>query len=195
MLLFPPTGEDKKLYIYSHSYLPKSGLERHIRSDRAPYDWYVQGGYLTLTASAIILDYKYIIEDLKKLVKDNNLHVKLLCYDPMGASGIIADLQEICPELVEVGQYPKALNDATRHCQQTIIEGGVEYDKGNELLTRSVVNAQAVLDSKKQMIVDKREDTNRIDPVDALIDAWAGWLTIKPNDNSAETWLSLMGNL
>ncbi len=199
-LLFPPKNAQEKIYIYSHSYLPKNSLERHIRTDKAPYDIYWQQGLLTLTDcggnNGYIIDYKYIIEDIKNLIKKYNLHILMICYDPMGASGIISDLEEINNNLIEIGQYPKSLNDATRHCQGVILGGGVEYNKDNELLTRSIINAQAVLDSKQQMIIDKREDSHRIDPVDALIDAWRGYLSIKPeNNNSAEDWIKLMGNL
>lgn len=199
--LFPPTKAGEKVFIHSHSYLPKNSLQRHIRTDKAPYDIWARDGYLTLTDcggnNGYILDYKFILEELRQNIKRYNLQVKLICYDPMGASAIIADLEEICPQLVEIGQYPKSMNDATRHFQGTVLGGGVEYDKKNELLNWSISNAQAVLDSKQQMIIDKRENTNRIDAVDALLDAYKGWLTIrKPEvDNSAETWLSLMKNL
>lgn len=199
-ILFPPTTQEKKIYIYSHSYLPKNALDRHIRSDKAPYDIWAQQGLLTLTDcggnNGYILDYKFIIEDIKAIIKNYALHPRMICYDPMGASGIIADLEEICPELIEIGQYPKSMNDATRHAQGTILGGGIEYDRSNELLTWSMINAQAVLDSKKQMIIDKKENTNRIDAIDAMLDAYKGWLTIKPEeDHSAETWFTLMKDL
>lgn len=202
-LLFPPVKTDEKPYIYSHSYLPKAALERHIRSDKAPYDVWTQQKLLTLTDcggnNGFILDYKFILEDLKRLIKENNLSIRMICYDPMGASGIISDLEEICPELVEIGQYPKSMNDTCRHCQGTVLGGGVEYDKSNELLTWSMQNAQAITDSKMQMIIDKKENVNRIDPIDAVLDAWKGWLTIKVEiDNSEEkaaAWINLMDKL
>lgn len=193
----------EKIYIYSHSYMPKNSLERHIRSDKAPYDVWAQQGFLTLTDcggnNGFILDYKFILEDLKFLIKENNLFVKMICYDPMGASGVIADLEEICPELIEIGQYPKSMNDTCRNAQGVILGGGVEYDKENELLSWSVVNAQAITDSKKQMIIDKKENEHRIDPVDAMLDAWKGYLTTKPKEDNSEkitdTWLNMMSKL
>lgn len=201
--LFPPKEENEKPFVHSHSYLPRNMLEKHIRTDKAPYDVWTQQKLLTLTDcqgnNGFILDYKFILEDLKRIVKENKLNVLMICYDPMGASGIISDLAEICPELIEIGQYPKSMNDATRNCQGTILGNGLEYNKQNELLSWSIANAEAITDSKKQMIIDKRENTHRIDAVDSLLDAWKGWLTIKPKtddtEEKADTWFSLMNKI
>lgn len=190
---------DKKVYLYSHSFLPKAGLARHIRQDKAPYDEWVRNGYLTLTTcggdNGFIIDYDFILEHLKLQLKENRLVPRMICYDPMGASGIISRLEEICSELVEVGQYPKSLNDTVRHCQGTILGGGVEYDADNELLTWSMVNAETVTDSKSQMIIEKKLVRNRIDPIDAVLDAWKGWLTTKPEPETAEDWIDIMSRL
>lgn len=202
-LLIPPL-QGEKVYVYSHSFLPKNSLARHIRSDRAPYDVWAQQGQLTLTdcggTNGFILDYKYILEHLRKLLRDYKLRPLMICYDPMGASGIISDLEEICSELVEVGQYPKSMNDACRFFQGTVLGGGVEFDKKNELLTWSMINAQAVTDSKMQMIIEKRFAVNRIDAIDALLDAVKGWLTIRPEpeenaEEKADAWLDIMSKL
>lgn len=197
-LLFP----DEKVYIYSHSFLPRASLARHIRSDKAPYDLWVHKKLMTLTDcggnNGYILDYKFILEHLKSNIKEFGLKIKMICYDPMGASGIIADLEEICENLIEIGQYPKSMNDTVRNCQGVILGGGIEYDKENELLSWSIINAQVITDSKMQMIVDKKENKNRIDPVDAVLDAWKGYILDKPEVNAeetADTWLSLMSKL
>lgn len=201
-LLFPPVAAGERLYIYSHSFLPKNSLARHIRSDKAPYDVWAQRGLLTLTDcggnNGYILDYKFILAHLREMVSIYKLRVRMICYDPMGASGIIADMEEICPVLVEVGQYPKAMNDPCRNCQGTIMGGGLEYDRENELLTWSIINAEAITDSKKQMIIEKKMAEHRIDPIDAVLDAWKGWLTMPPvedNEAKAEAWLGLMDML
>lgn len=200
-LLFPPKEKDEKVYAYSHSFMPAKTLAKHIRSDKAPYDLWAQQGLLTLTTcggnNGYILDYKFILEKLKEIIKNQKLHVLMICYDPMGASGIIADMEEICENLIEIGQYPKSMNDACRHCQGTILGGGIEYDEKNELLTRSMIDAQAITDSKKQMIIDKQENRNRIDPIDALLDAWKGWLTVKPEEklDYMDNWLDLMDKM
>lgn len=195
-------------YIYSHSFLPKGSLAKHIRTDKAPYDTWNKKGLLTLTDCAgknnYILDYKYILNMMHQLVKDNKLIVKMIGYDPMGISGILADLEATYPdaELVEILQNPKSMNDATRNFKATVMGNGLQYDKKNELLTWSVVNAVGVYNSNKELLIDKKRYSNRIDAVDAVLDAWKCMLTDEEKRSQAEKdmqtvddWLDLMDRL
>jgi phage terminase large subunit-like protein len=68
--------------------------------------------------------------------------------------------------------------------------GQFEYDKRNELLTWSMVNAAVVRNSFEEIKVDKKPGARfkRIDPVDAFIDAHALMLmsTVEPGGNVEE---------
>ena len=79
----------------------------------------------------------------------------------------------------------------------------IEYDQENELLTWSMVNAAVVANSFGEIKVDKKrrngrkEETKRIDPVDAVIDAYAlmllnGTTGTVNLDESLESFLKLM---
>jgi len=46
------------------------------------------------------------------------------------------------------------------------------YDKHNELLKWSIANATTTSNSFGEKKIDKQSQKNRIDPVDAIIDAW-----------------------
>lgn len=204
--VFPAQESFRYPYIYSHSFLPKGSLQKHIMQDKVPYDKYAKHGYLSLTdcdgQNAYILDYKFIANFLKAYIKENKLKVKMLGYDAMGIGGIMADLDEIDCEKVEVGQYPKSLNEATRNFQGMVQGRTVRYDRKNELLSVSVCNAVAVLNSKKEMLIDKAGVKRRIDPVDAVLDAWKCLITVDKKTLEAENaqkqmedWLKLMEEL
>ena len=205
-LVFPEDDTHPKPYVWSHSYLPKATLTRHIRSDKAPYDTWARRKLLTLTDCAgtngFILDYKYILSDLRVIAKD--FQVIMVGYDPMGISGILQDLAEIFPsaELVEIVQNPKSMNDATRHFRATVQGRGLEFDIANELMSHSIVNAQAVLNSKQELLIDKKSATKRIDPIDAVLDAWKCSLTVsermaqaESDAKTADDWLNMMNSL
>ena len=205
-VVFPVQEGIEYPYIYSHSFLPKGSLEKHILQDKVPYDKYNKKGYLSLTdcggQNAYILDYKFIAKFLKDFIKDNNLTVKMLGYDQMGIGGIMADLDEIDCEKVEIGQYPKSMNETTRHFQGTVQGRCLRYDRGNELLSRSVCNAVAVLNSKKEMLIDKSGQKRRIDPIDAVLDAWKCLLAVDKDalemqnaKQQMEEWIKLMQEL
>lgn len=178
--LFPL--ENDKVYIYSHSYLPEMRLEEHLKTDNAPYRIWTQQGLLTLTSGlyGIKTDYKKITEELKIFIEKFDLKILSVGYDSHNISGILADLEEIFScDLVEIVQSAKALNDATRDFQLSVKAGLVEYDKRNQLLTWSVVNAITTENSFGEIKIDKQSAKNRIDPCDAIIDAWKMYLLNK----------------
>ena len=180
-LVFPPQDNVNVPYIWSMSYLPKATLQTHIRKDKAPYDYWHKIGWLQLTdcggTNGFILDYKFILRDIRETIAENELQIVMILYDPMGISAVLADLEEICPETVEVGQYPKSLNDTVRNFRDTVKAHNLEYDKTNELMVWSITNAEVVENAKRELLVDKKMRRERIDPVDAILNAWKGAMT------------------
>lgn len=205
-VVFPAQGDLNVPYIYSHSFLPKGSLQKHIMRDKLAYDRLALAGYVSLTdcngTNAFILDYKFIASFLKGFIKENKLEVLMLGYDAMGIGGIMQDLDDIPCEKVEIGQYPKSMNETTRNFQGTVQGRALTYDANNELLSWSVRNAVAVLNSKKEMLIDKKFQRNRIDPIDAVLDAWkcmhlAGTAISqeKKNMQTIDDWINLMKEL
>lgn len=176
-LIFPPIRPGEKSYVWSHSYMPKLRLAEHERTDQAPYRIWVNMGLITLTDSAetcgIKTDYKYIIRDLKEIISQYHIAIAGCGYDPANAAAFLSDLGEVLDcDLTEVRQSARSLNDATKDLQLTIKAEQIEYDKKNELLTWSVVNAVTTSNSFDEIKIDKKSVIERIDPVDAIIDAW-----------------------
>lgn len=173
-LLFPLEAD--RVYIYSHSYMPERRLLEHIETDDAPYGIWKDAGLLTLTSGmyGIKTDYKHIISELKGLIEKYGLNIVECGYDNHNASAFLEDLESVlsCP-LTVVQQSARSLNDPTRDFQLTVKAGLVEYEKNNALLTWSVVNAViSEPNSFGEIKIDKMTQTNRIDVVDAILDAW-----------------------
>ncbi len=173
-LLFPLDGD--RLYLYSHSFMPQLRLEEHERTDKAPYRSWVNQGLLTLTSGmyGIKTDYKYIIEHLRGLIDKYDLELIGCGYDNHNASAFLSDLGDLLAcDLTEVKQSARALNDCTVDFQLSVKAGQVLYDRRNLLLTWSVVNAILDKNSFGEIKVDKKTQTDRIDPVDCVLDAWS----------------------
>ncbi len=174
-LVFPfMTGDTKKYYVYSHSFMPSKRVDEHIKTDGVPYDIYIKNGLMTVTETlgGIKTDYKYIISHLKKLIDDYALQVKMICYDPHNASAFVGDLERLGFDCLSITQTPRILNDPTVDYRLEIMAGNVEYDRENELLTLSMENAKTISNSYGEIKIDKDLTEDRIDPVDAVIDAW-----------------------
>lgn len=185
----------RKYYVHVHSFIPKRRVEEHIRTDRVPYDLWIQQGLITVTETmgGVKTDYKYILSYLQTVVKALNLDVQFICYDPHNASAFLTDLDALGYDSVAITQSAKALNDATVDFRLEIESGNVEHD-GNEMMTWSIANAKTVSNSFGEIKIDKEYQTERIDPVDAVIDAWTMAMKgeVKPDVNeSVEMWLKM----
>lgn len=167
--------ENDRIYLYSHSFMPRGRIEEHIASDLAPYDIWENQGLLTVTGGSgdYKNDYKYIISHLRELQEVYDLTFLGIGYDPHNADGILSELEAFGCPLLMVTQSARFLNDATVDIQLLCKSELIEYDEENELLTWSFVNAKTVKNSFGEIKVDKEPHAKhkRIDPVDAVIDS------------------------
>jgi phage terminase large subunit-like protein len=90
-----------------------------------------------------------------------------------------------------ITQSAKNLNDATVDFRLEVTAGNVEHD-GNEAMAWSVANAKTVSNSFGEIKIEKDLQTERIDIVDAIIDAWTMAMKgeVKPDVNEfVQLWL------
>lgn len=167
-------GKTKKYFIHSHSFIPARRVQEHIDSDLAPYDIWIEKKLVTVTQTmgGIKTDYRYILAYLQLLVETFNLKVRMICYDPHNASAFLQDLEAMGYDSLEIHQSAKALSDPTEDFRLEIAAGNVEYNQGEELLIWSILNARVISNNYGEIKIDKDVTTQRIDPVDAVIDAW-----------------------
>ena len=199
-LVFPPTDDDK-VYIWSHSYMPELRIIDHEKTDEVPYRLWATAGQLTLTSGiyGIKTDYKHILAELESMIEKYKFKIKGAGYDAHNIAGILADLEQILNcDLTEVPQSARSLNDATQDFKLSVEAGVVRYDKRNALLSWSMVNAiTGAPNSFGEIKVDKMTQTNRIDAVDAIIDAWKMYLTEKKSgklegEAALDAWLGAL---
>lgn len=193
---------DDRFYIWSHSFMPRGRLEEHIETDLAPYDLWVEMELITVTGGATDYknDYKFIIKQLAELVETYDLKIAAIGIDPHNADGILSDLEAFGAPVVIITQSARALNDATVDIQLLVKSESIEYNRNNELLTWSFINARTVRNSFDEIKVDKRpgQQYKRIDPVDAAIDAHAVRIKSRPEEqvdveSELTNYLDMMG--
>lgn len=194
--------DNNEFYIYSHSYMPRGRFEEHIKTDTAPYDVWEKSGLITVTGgtSDFKNDYKFIISELTALKNKYNLKFENIAIDPHNADGILADLENFgCPVTI-VNQSISNLNDTTCDIQILVKSHKYHYNRHNELLIWSFLNAVTVNNAVGEIKVDKEGNKRkkRIDPVDASIDAHFVIVKNKTNtkvdvNNEIETFLRMMG--
>lgn len=196
--------DDEKFYLYSQSFMPRGRMEEHIETDVAPYDLWQREDLIIITGgiNEYKNDYKFIINHLKELIEEYDLELKAIGYDPHNADGFLADLEEFGVPLLQVTQSARFLNDATVDMRLNIKSKKIEFDKQNELLSWSFLNAKVVKNSFGEIKVDKepKAKTKRIDPVDACIDAHVVYMKLGKEETEKidyekemENYLDMMG--
>lgn len=197
-LLFPI--EDKKFYIWSKSYMPELRLAEHQQTDDVPYGEWTKAGLMTLTSGmyGIKTDYQEIIKDLRQIIEGHNINIVGCGYDPHNASAFLSDLEQVLScDLTEVKQSARSLSEVTEDFQLSVKAGLVEYDKDNALMSWSVSNAiVSAPNSFGEIKVDKMTQTDRIDVVDAILDAWKVWFINKgqeqlSGEDALDAWLGI----
>lgn len=171
-LEFDDGGKD---YFFAKSYMPRGRFQEHIENDFAPYDMWEREGLIKVTGGEMSFknDYKFIIADLKRFAEEYGIKYRAIGVDPHNADGFIADLEAFGCPVVLVKQSARSLNSATVDIRLNVKSHNIEFDKNNEMLIYSFENAVVVENSFEEIKIEKRDfkNGNRIDPVDACIDA------------------------
>lgn len=198
-LVFPPPMDDDKIYVWSTSFMPELRVREHEKTDDVPYRLWAASNQLILTSGmyGIKTDYMQIISTLKEIIAEYDLKIIGCGYDAHNIAGILAQLESVLPcDLTEIAQSARSLNDVTIDFRQSVEAGLIRYDRRNTLLTWSMVNA--VLNAPNsfgEVKIDKVKQTNRIDPCDAVLDAYKLYFEDRSNclsagEDALEAWLN-----
>jgi phage terminase large subunit-like protein len=197
---------EKRYFVTTHSFIPSARVQEHVQSDRVPYGLWIQKGFATVTETlgGIKTDYKYILSYIKEQIDRYKLKPRYICYDPHNASAFLQDVEALGYDSLAITQTNKELNDATVDFRLEIMAGNVDIEgkevgegkllPKDELLTWSILNAKVVTNSYGEIKIDKSEKEERIDPIDAIIDAWKMAMqeeSTQDINQNIEEWLKL----
>lgn len=168
-----PIREECKLYCDSYSFVAnRGGIEAKEKDDKTPYRQYEQAGYCTISSSPDgLIDYHDLVNWITDFIESNNFELKGIFYDPYNAGNVITDLAKYYEnELIEVRQGLITLNAPTKQLRTDIIQGKTLH-ANNPLLNRAIRNA-ITKENNDTIMIDKSMNRNKIDPIDALINAY-----------------------
>jgi phage terminase large subunit-like protein len=168
--------KDGKWHALSFFWTPSEGLTDRAKRDRAPYDVWVDQGYLRTTPGRTV-DYEYVARDIAEICEDYRVHS--IAYDRWRIdllkkefSDIGIDADTSCKEggklpLVAHGQGYKDFSPALDALESELVNGRVVHD-GNPVLTMCAANAVVQKDPSGNRKLDKAKATGRIDGLVAM---------------------------
>lgn len=171
----PMVQMDDYWYVDSFSFIAtKYGLVAKEKRDGVSYTNLERMGECEITTlESGVIDDERVLEKIEEMVYANEWDLQAICFDPYQFSSLIAMIEKRHPEwpLIEVRQNTMVLNMPTRQFRDDVLKGLIKHS-GNQLLTMAINNARVKVDNNG-MRIDKDKQSNKIDPLDALLDAFA----------------------
>lgn len=167
-----PIIEEKKFYIDSHSWVSSTGgIELKQSKDKIPYRQYAQTGLLEISQREDgLIDTEDMCDWIRNFINEYDLDLQGIYYDAHQATPAIINLSIDYPDkLIEVPQRIQYLNAPTKYLRDLIKKEEVMH-ANNPLLNRAMYNA-IMKEFNDNIAIDKAMNRNKIDPVDALINA------------------------
>ena len=152
----------------------KYGLVAKEKRDGVSYTNLERMGECEITTlESGVIDDERVLEKLEEMIYMNEWELQAICFDPYQFSSLIAMIEKRHPEwpLIEVRQNTMVLNMPTSQLRDEVLKGTIKH-AGNQLLTMAINNARVKVDNNG-MRIDKDKNSNKIDPLDALLDAYA----------------------
>ncbi|MEC0099531.1 MULTISPECIES: terminase large subunit [Bacilli] len=176
--IFPYIGSDgqQKYHLYQHSWVPisKAGsIEAKEQRDNIDYRDVEKRGFATITRDRFgLIDEDEVFNWLLTFIEQNDLNVQAILYDQWGTGKIIRRLDEIKNEflIITVRQGIKSLNEPTKFLQSQFIKQNITM-LDDQAMQQALVNAVVVSDNNG-IKVDKNVNSQKIDVVDAIINAF-----------------------
>uniref|UniRef100_UPI003D42C66A terminase large subunit n=2 Tax=Brochothrix campestris TaxID=2757 RepID=UPI003D42C66A len=168
-----PIDEQKLFLSDSYSFVgSKGGIESKENEDKTPYRAYEQAGICSIsTQTSGLVDYRNMIVWLDEFIQHYEFNVKAICYDPYNAGLMITEISERYGDyLVETRQGAITLSPATKQLKIDVLNNKIKH-LDNQLLNRAIYNAVSI-EKNDSVLIDKTTNRNKIDPLDALINAY-----------------------
>lgn len=152
-----------------HSYTPEEEYRKRVSQERVRFDLFQDYEELTVTPGAVV-DYNYLKEDL---IEWANKHgVKQIGFDLWNANLLATDLSNEGFQMVEVKQSISALTEATKGFRENVYKGTL-YHTGDTLLHWAINNAVVQEDQNGNIKINKARSRDRVDPLDAILNAFS----------------------
>lgn len=173
--------EKEKFYVDNHSFVATTGgLEQKSQRDKIDYDLLISKGYATKSRlKSGFIDYTQVIEYIANHIDKYNLDVVAICYDPHMMEKFIPEWERrfdgtplIDIPFIEVPQTYLNLSQPIKEFQLQVYERNIIHSN-NPNLNLAINNAVIRYDNNRNVILDKNKAREKIDPLVALVTAFA----------------------
>lgn len=159
--------EDNKVLADSFAFIPEGRIEEKQASEKVNYRELIKTGKVIACGDKII-DYK-VVEDFIIGLEDRlGVQIQAVGYDRWNALSSAQKLEAAGITTVEVRQHSSVLHPPTKLLKEKILNGEFMYTS-NPLYEINYLNARCTYDTNKNLYVNKKKSTGKVDMVVSTI--------------------------
>lgn len=162
-------SDDAKIYAKSFAFIPEDRIDEKSLSEKVNYRELIKQGHVFACGGRVI-DYPYIENFVMELEKKYGVTVQAIGYDRWNALSSAQKLEEKGYNLIEIKQHSSVLHPPTKLLKEKILKGEFAYEP-NRLYEINFQNARCTYDTNKNMFVNKKKSTGKVDMVISTLDA------------------------
>lgn len=163
------TEEDGNIIADAVGFIPSERIEEKSKLEKEDYKYYIKKGWC-YDCGDYVVDYGFIEDMILSIEEKYNVTVMGIGYDRYNALSTAQKLENAGHKTVEVKQHSSVLHPATKLLKEQILSKRFKYID-NKLLEVNFQNAKVVEDNNKNMYINKKKSTGKIDLVAAMINA------------------------
>lgn len=163
------TEEDGNIIADAVGFIPSERIEEKSKLEKEDYRYYISKKWC-YDCGDFVVDYGFIEDMILSIEEKYNVTVMRIGYDRYNALSTAQKLESEGHKTVEVKQHSSVLHPATKLLKEQILSKRFRYTE-NKLLEVNFQNAKVVEDNNKNIYVNKKKSTGKIDLVAAMINA------------------------
>lgn len=188
--VFPPAPGRLRWRLLQYIWTPEDTLQERAHRDRAPYDVWVEQGWL-IAVPGTRVDHQVVRDVLRR--ERERFDIEVIGFDPWHADTLVDQLVSEdgfdAQQVVEVPQTYAGMSSAEAHFKAEVLAGHVDARRC-PVTAWAVSNVVEQTDGKGNIFFTKKKSIGRIDPVKSATIAVALTLKQPPEIQSAgiEVW-------
>ena len=161
--------DDNNILAESFAFIPEGRIEEKQAFEKVDYKNLVKDKHVIACGDRVI-DYAVVEDFIMGIEEQYGVQIQAIGYDRWNALSTAQKLERAGFNMVEVRQHSSVLHPPTKRLKESILSKHFKYTE-NRLLEINFQNARCVYDTNKNMYVNKKKSTGKVDMVVSMLNA------------------------
>lgn len=166
-------------------FIPADSTDSKSRTEKIDYRSFIEE-MKCIACGGRVIDYSVVEEFVFRIEERYGCSIAYIGYDRRNAMSSAQKWDEKY-ETVEIRQHSGVLHSPTKLLQESVLEGHFRYES-NRLLELNFQNARVTFDTNRNLYVNKKKSSGKVDMVVALINALYLLQTFELQESGTADW-------